>query len=939
MDYFVKNVTSETIILCDLNNIALLPDKVTNLLLFANEKDIKASQDYALAVEKGFIQVGAWRPSTYIVKQYNKAPDKEDLSNVGIITLDTISGHPTTCNQEFSIDVTAPLILHDDPLQPLEAATKRYADRVAAEALDSALIADSHIHDGDITIGGDLDVMGILTAYNIVTQMISGVLGTSGNCEIDINCNLDLLNHDIINVGSLYPDDLYVNRIFISQYAQFGSAGSIRDDNGTRLIDFPATVANTVNYISVSNSITGSGPTIESAGLDTNIGLTLSGKGTGNVLIATSDDDSKVCIGNIDPQFTLHIFPRPLDDTAVLIQGRGASGDTASLLFKSSWGVNALYVKGGIIWEDSGQTSARGRLHICVNTTDDSSNAGVGNRKITFDENGNIVICATLTSNSDIILMDSDLEVVDTISTSALSVSRITGVRDTVHPCEISIECNLNLLNNDVSNIGGLSVDTILASGNITAGGIGSFDSLGVGTTAPDVRFHLYGIDSTDYAQIDTGLNFDQVDEPDKCSVVPLEVAGNLVTGDYIYYVNYYTAIGETGCDSSGPRATATTDATHEQVEVTIPTSSDYRVIGRRIFRSKKNGAYSTTYLLVDIADNITTTYTDNIADAALVTYGGYWTINTTNAIVLLNGTQSLVIDEQITALGIGTMSENLSGAGALTLVGYRAGNSLTTGTQNTLIGSNAGRLITTGSSNVGIGSQALERVTGHNNIGIGRIAGYYIGDSNIAIGYGAGFFCDEDDNVFIGHLAGYGVTTGRDTWNNVIIGYKAGYAINNCDNNILIGYQAANSLTTGENNIIIGYDIEAPSNVADGQLNIGNLIFSDGIDGAGTTLCSGNAGIGITAPTGKLHIDQFNAAGARPVLRLDQGDVDDSFIDFIGTSAADQTKSISTVNGDGSVEGPKNFSSSAGWQFEGMIRIEVNSTDYWVPYYSADVD
>jgi hypothetical protein len=80
------------------------------------------------------------------------------------------------------------------------------------------------------------------------------------------------------------------------------------------------------------------------------------------------------------------------------------------------------------------------------------------------------------------------------------------------------------------------------------------------------------------------------------------------------------------------------------------------------------------------------------------------------------------------------------------------------------------------------------------------------------------------------------------------------------------------------------------------------------------------------------------NASGqAHAVLELEQLDNDEPFIKFDGTSAADQTKSISTVNGDGSVEGPKNYSSSAGWQFEGMIRIDVNGTDYWVPYYSAD--
>ncbi len=88
----------------------------------------------------------------------------------------------------------------------------------------------------------------------------------------------------------------------------------------------------------------------------------------------------------------------------------------------------------------------------------------------------------------------------------------------------------------------------------------------------------------------------------------------------------------------------------------------------------------------------------------------------------------------------------------------------------------------------------------------------------------------------------------------------------------------------------------------------------------------------------GGVHLVQNNAAGAVPVLELEQDDQDEPFIDFDGTSAADQTKSISTVNGDGVVEGPKNFSAGAGWAFEGMVRISINGTDRWIPFYSPDL-
>lgn len=96
--------------------------------------------------------------------------------------------------------------------------------------------------------------------------------------------------------------------------------------------------------------------------------------------------------------------------------------------------------------------------------------------------------------------------------------------------------------------------------------------------------------------------------------------------------------------------------------------------------------------------------------------------------------------------------------------------------------------------------------------------------------------------------------------------------------------------------------------------------------------------GIGTNSFIGKLTIDQSSGTGAVTVLGLDQGDADETFIDFTGTEAADQTKSLSLAQGDGAVDGPKLYSSQAGWQFIGMIKIDVNGSPFWLPYYSADL-
>ncbi len=87
------------------------------------------------------------------------------------------------------------------------------------------------------------------------------------------------------------------------------------------------------------------------------------------------------------------------------------------------------------------------------------------------------------------------------------------------------------------------------------------------------------------------------------------------------------------------------------------------------------------------------------------------------------------------------------------------------------------------------------------------------------------------------------------------------------------------------------------------------------------TLLESGFVGIGLEIPTAQCHIDQSSDSGAIPVLRLDQADIDDSFIDFIGTSAADGSRSISSDTTEDSAK-------------FGAIRIEINGVTKWIRIY-----
>ena len=104
-----------------------------------------------------------------------------------------------------------------------------------------------------------------------------------------------------------------------------------------------------------------------------------------------------------------------------------------------------------------------------------------------------------------------------------------------------------------------------------------------------------------------------------------------------------------------------------------------------------------------------------------------------------------------------------------------------------------------------------------------------------------------------------------------------------------------------------------------------GEIAFSTGSSSEAVRIDStGKVGIGIGTPTAKLHTDQASTTGAIPVLKLDQADIDDTFIDFVGTSAADGSRSISSDT----TEDAAKF---------GAVRVEINGTTKWVRVYDDE--
>jgi hypothetical protein len=151
----------------------------------------------------------------------------------------------------------------------------------------------------------------------------------------------------------------------------------------------------------------------------------------------------------------------------------------------------------------------------------------------------------------------------------------------------------------------------------------------------------------------------------------------------------------------------------------------------------------------------------------------------------------------------------------------------------------------------VGVGVQALRDVTsGGGNVGIGFDAG-----ASITTGH---------SNTCVGREA---YRTGLTGVQNTCVGKDAG-ELATSSNNTLLGFGAGDNITSGANNIAIGSQIDAQSATASNTLTIQNIIFGTDNSGTGTTVSTGEIGIGETAPATKLHIDgafSFNELSTDP--------------------------------------------------------------------------
>lgn len=94
-------------------------------------------------------------------------------------------------------------------------------------------------------------------------------------------------------------------------------------------------------------------------------------------------------------------------------------------------------------------------------------------------------------------------------------------------------------------------------------------------------------------------------------------VAGNVDNGTHSYKVTFVDPRGETEAGTASVVVTVADRLVNGQVQLTQIPTGDALVTSRRIYRTVAGNA-APWRLLATLADNTTTTYTDNIADASL---------------------------------------------------------------------------------------------------------------------------------------------------------------------------------------------------------------------------------------------------------------------------------------------------------------------------------
>lgn len=177
---------------------------------------------------------------------------------------------------------------------------------------------------GTLTNATGLPVSGISASTSASLGVGSIELGHATDTTIS-RVSAGVVSIEGVNVVTTSSTDTLSNKTLTAP--KFADLGFIADANGNELIILD-TVTSAVNEVTLANAATGNAPTITASGGDTNIGITLTPKGSGNVtataLVYTQTLNT--------PTFSTNAYTLALTDQGdILLASNGSTAGTISI--------------------------------------------------------------------------------------------------------------------------------------------------------------------------------------------------------------------------------------------------------------------------------------------------------------------------------------------------------------------------------------------------------------------------------------------------------------------------------------------------------------------------------------------------------------------------------------------------------------------------------
>lgn len=238
------------------------------------------------------VQGHSTQTSNIVEIENNAATNLVTVDNSGNVTVNgTVDG------RDLATDGTK--------LDGIEASADVTDETNVKAALDGATISSATVAGTDKVLVQDADDSDNLKT--VTAQSIADLGGGGG----------DVVDDTTPQLGG----DLDANAFDI----QFDDATGIRDDSDNEQLIFQKT-ASAVNHIEVTNAATGNAPSIAAVGDDTNVDLTLSAKGTGNINLGNLPFDADQTVGAGQDNYVL-----TYDNSGgvIALEAAAGGGDTA----------------------------------------------------------------------------------------------------------------------------------------------------------------------------------------------------------------------------------------------------------------------------------------------------------------------------------------------------------------------------------------------------------------------------------------------------------------------------------------------------------------------------------------------------------------------------------------------------------------------------------